>query len=107
MAIGALILGIVAILYAFIPLAGLYVGMGISAVAVVLGVLGRKGETGKGMATGGLVLGIIALVLNVTFLLVCNAAKSKIESELGSVEEWEQFGEQMQQELEKMENTAE
>ncbi len=53
LAIGALICGI----------AGLCTGGLLSIVAIILGVLGRKNPVNKGMATAGLILGIVGIVL--------------------------------------------
>lgn len=76
-AVTSLIVGIVGALLAFIPLVGL-VGFLLGAAVVVFGILGRSGAgqadgtQGAGMATAGIVLGAVAMVLAVatTLLLV-------------------------------------
>ena len=60
-AVAALVLGIVSILTWLLPIAGYITTI----IAIVLGVKGRKSEN-CGMATAGMVLGIIFLI--VTFL---------------------------------------
>ena len=74
-AIAALVLGIFGILLSFwsaalIPAA---VGIIVGIVGIVLGVQAKK-EAPSGMATAGLVLSIVALALNVIFLIACACA---------------------------------
>lgn len=57
-AVAALVLGIVSILTWLFPIAGYITTI----IAIVLGVKGRKSEK-RGMATAGMVLGIIFLVI--------------------------------------------
>lgn len=57
-AIAALVLGIVSILTWLFPIAGYITTI----IAIVLGVKGRKSEK-RGMATAGMVLGIIFLII--------------------------------------------
>ena len=57
-AVAALVLGIVSILTWLFPIAGYITTI----IAIVLGVKGRKSEK-RGMATAGMVLGIIFLVV--------------------------------------------
>jgi len=78
-AIAAMVLGIVSIVSVFIPgfnLIGLICGV----VAIILGVVGKNtversnGElTGTGMATAGIVLGIITVGLDILLLIACGA----------------------------------
>ncbi|MBQ7506211.1 MAG: DUF4190 domain-containing protein [Lachnospiraceae bacterium] len=70
MSIAALILGIVGVVFDFIFFP---VGLIASIVAIILGAIGRKKVEGKGMATAGLVLGIIGLILGIVFL-ICTIA---------------------------------
>ncbi|MCU6761239.1 Uncharacterised protein [uncultured Roseburia sp.] len=60
-AIIALVLGLVGIIAWLIPL----FGYPVTIIAIVFGVKGRKIDFQKGMATAGLVLGIIFLVFSV------------------------------------------
>ncbi|MDO4477563.1 MAG: DUF4190 domain-containing protein [Lachnospiraceae bacterium] len=70
MAIAALVLGIVGVVFDF-----LYFPVGIiaSIVAIILGAMGRKNTEKKGLATAGLVLGIIGVVLGLLLALACTA----------------------------------
>lgn len=71
-AIAALVLGIFGIFMSFWSAAVIpaIIGIIVSIVGLILGVTARK-EQPSGMATAGLVLSIIALVLNVVFLIAC------------------------------------
>lgn len=73
MAVGALVCGIVSVVFCWL----FYVAIPASLVAIVLGVLARKKlpQGGAGMATAGLVLGIIGLGLSVLTIacIVCAA----------------------------------
>ena len=76
MAIGSLILGILAILVSFIPFLN-WIGIPVAIAGIVFGAIGGKklkeqGSSG-GIATAGLVLSIIALVLAVLWTLMCGA----------------------------------
>ncbi len=67
-----LVLGIFGLLMSFWAsvLVPAIVGIIVGIVGVILGVAARK-EQPSGMATAGLVLSIVALVLNVVFLVAC------------------------------------
>ena len=70
--IAALILGILALLTAFIPVLGLFLAIPFGLAALVLGFLGRRrakrGEASNGgLALAGLILGVLALVVTVAF----------------------------------------
>lgn len=73
MAIGALVLGIGSLLFAFIPFVG-FASVPFAIGAVVLGVIGlgksREIGQGKGLAIGGLVTGAVALVVSVLYVLL-------------------------------------
>ncbi len=73
MAVASLVLGIVALVMGFIPGVGL-VGIVVAIVAVILGALGRKDPAKAGLATGGLVCGIIALALSLIVYFACGGA---------------------------------
>ena len=60
MALAALICGI----------AGLCTGGASSVVAIILGIIARKNPVNRGMATGGLISGIITLVLWLAFYVI-------------------------------------
>lgn len=73
MAVASLVLGIVALVMGFIPGVGL-VGIIVAIIAVILGALGRRDPEKKGLATGGLVCGIIALALSLIVYFACGGA---------------------------------
>lgn len=69
LAVAALVTGIVAVITGWVPFWGLLVGV----AAVVLGILGLKKATGKGMAIAGLVTGAVGalwgLLVSVLFVI--------------------------------------
>lgn len=73
LAIGALVLGIGSLLFAFIPFVG-FASVPFAIGAVVLGVIGlgksREIGQGKGLAIGGLVTGAVALAVSVLYVLL-------------------------------------
>ena len=71
MAVASLVLGICSLVFPFIGLGWLSVVLGL--VGIILGALARKKETGKGMATAGLVMSIIAVALGLVMWLACAA----------------------------------
>lgn len=73
MAIAALVCGILGLVGSFIPVVQYFTFL-LSLAAVITGALGRKGES-KGMATAGLVLGILGIATGVIGVLctVCVA----------------------------------
>lgn len=75
MAVAALVLGIVAIVFSFI---GLYLfGLIAGIVGIVLGVLAKK-KAPSGMATAGLVCSIIGTVLCALVFIACAACVSSV-----------------------------
>ena len=70
MGVASLILGILSLIFAFIPFVN-FIGIFTSLIGIVLGALGRKKPEGKGTATAGLVCSIIALVLCGFIYIAC------------------------------------
>ena len=71
-AVAGLVLGIVGLAIWLIPLAGAFISIICSILGLVFSIQGRRSITGRSMATAGMVLSIIALVL-VPILLFCSA----------------------------------
>lgn len=77
--VASMILGIISLVFDFIP--GInFLGTILAILAIVFAVIGKNkiknsnGElNGNGMATAGLVLGIISVVLFILFLVACGA----------------------------------
>lgn len=75
MGVASLVLGIIALVSDLVPGIGWIPGLIMAIIGVILGALGRKDPAKAGLATGGLVCSIIALVLcGVTFLACGGAA---------------------------------
>ena len=76
MAIAALVLGILALIFMLIPGLG-FLAVIVSIVGIILGVVGKKQLQAKdsptGMATAGIVMSIIALALSLLTLIICVA----------------------------------
>ncbi|WP_161784050.1 DUF4190 domain-containing protein, partial [Cellulomonas carbonis] len=101
MAVTALVIGIIALLLAFIPVVGV-ISVLLGIVAIVLGIMGRRRVVpgvvgGKGLAIGGIVTGalglVIGLVVSVILGLLVNAAvtdedfQRELEEEIERLEE--------------------
>ena len=78
MAVASLVLGICALVFPFIGLGWLSVLIGI--VGTILGALGRKNAEKKGMATAGMVMSIIAVILGLIMWIACAACVGGIAS---------------------------
>ncbi|WP_426998431.1 DUF4190 domain-containing protein [Pseudarthrobacter sp. N5] len=82
--ITALVLGIVAIVFSFIPVMGV-VAFVLGPLAVLFGVLGATRKVArKGAAVAGLVLGILSIVIAAIWLAVLSAAVSSADQALNS-----------------------
>jgi hypothetical protein len=66
MAIGGLVTGLVGLLFSWLPIVGLILGV----LGVVLGSLGRKRSGSTGVATAGVVLGALAIVASIVFWVI-------------------------------------
>ena len=93
MGVAALVLGIIGTLFALIP--GLFwVAIPIALIGLILGVVGRKSAVTNnqptGVATAGMVLGIIGLVIGVIMWVICgmmvNSARKGFEKALNDPE---------------------
>lgn len=73
-AIAGLVLSILAIVFFFVGFATFWtwlVGLVVAIVGIVMSAMGLKSGQSKGMATAGLIMSIIALVLNVILFAAC------------------------------------
>ena len=78
MAVASLVLGIISIVCSFIGGVN-WVGAILGIVGIVLGVLGKKKTPEKaGMATAGLVMSIIGVVLSLIFIIACAACFASV-----------------------------
>ena len=89
MAVGALVLGILSLLGAFICGSGILFGL----IAVVLGVLGMKkansmpGQPQRGLAIAGIVTGAIGSIISILVILffVIGSTADDISNDLGDI----------------------
>ncbi len=83
MAVASLVLGIVSLVFMFIPGIGSIAPI-LAIIGIVLSVLGKKqlAATGQptGVATAGLVCSIIGLVISGIFTLICAGCESFVEN---------------------------
>lgn len=86
MGVASLVLGIIAILLSFIPVLGLPGAIILGILAVIFGALGRRDKAQKTMATSGLVLAIVALVIAFSLNVLFFGAVSELDEEAGSAE---------------------
>lgn len=83
MAVASMVLGIVSVVFSFIGglnLVGLIVGI----VGLVLGILAKK-KAPSGMATAGIVLSIIGIILTAVVLIACAACFGNAACALSSL----------------------
>lgn len=111
-AVFALVFGLSALLSVLTLILG-PLGLVLGIIGIVLGVLGirnakRPGVTGKGVAIGGLVLSVFAvliggaLALGLTFFLNSEDALDRLEQELGT--QLEQLREQLPEDIQNQTN---
>ena len=84
-AVTALVLGIIAVVLAFIPVVNI-VSFVLAALAIIFGIVGLissgKRHAGKGMSITGIVLGVVALALAIImYVLVLQAVDEKCREE--------------------------
>lgn len=73
MAVGALVLGILSLVFAFFVVGFQWVGALIALVGIVLGAMGRRDPMRAGLATAGLVCSIIGLIFSLLLYIACVA----------------------------------
>jgi hypothetical protein len=82
MAVAALVLGILTILFMFIPYVG-WLGVLFGILAIIFGALGRKQPHMRGMATAGFVCGIVGTALGAIVLIACAACVGAVGTAAG------------------------
>ena len=106
MAIGSLILGIIALLTCGIPMTFGSLGILCGLIAVILGILGKRRlqEEGRssGLAIGGLVLGVIGLIGGLANAAVCVACLSTAAVTPEDDQAGQEWAEQQAQQLQDM-----
>ena len=85
MPIAALVLGIVGLVLSLVPCLGMY-AIPLTLIAIILGALGMKAHTGRGMAIAGLVCGIIGTCVAGWWLYAFLTVKSASEDGLKQLE---------------------
>ena len=68
-AVTSLVLGIISIVFTFIPCFG-FVAIVTGIIGLIMGIIGRKSTTRHGMAVTGMVLSIISLGLAILFIVL-------------------------------------
>lgn len=87
-AVVALVLGVVAILSAFVPFIGMIIALPSGLAAVVLGFVarGRARELGgRGLAITGVITGAIGIIVSLLWAVVAGLFFAGVESELGAI----------------------
>lgn len=69
MGIAAMVLGIVGLLFSFIPCLGMYAAP-VTLLAVILGAIGMRKPQGKGMAIAGLTCGALGCIISAYWIYV-------------------------------------
>ena len=109
MAIIALVLGIVALLIAWIPVVNFFaIVLGI--VALILGFIAMKKSAelgGRGMAIGGIVTGGLALLGSILMIVVISAWLNTASNEIDDWnDELDELNEQLQDDLRELEENG-
>lgn len=83
MSVASLVLGIIAIVIGLFTAGSLgWLGAIIAIIGIVLGALGKKNPEKSGLATAGLVLSIIGLILCLLLYIACAACIGGLASSL-------------------------
>ncbi len=85
MAVASLVLGIISVVIAVLFAGWQWIAAILGLVGVILGALGRKNPEKKGIATAGLVLSIIGLVLGLLFYIACVACVGTLAGAAGAL----------------------
>ena len=103
MAVAGLVLGIIGLLFGLIPLT-FFIALPCGILGTIFGFAGRRrakrGATGKGMATAGLITGIIAIGLGIAGVMIVNDAAEDLERDLNEIsDEFERDMEELEQDF--------
>jgi hypothetical protein len=106
LAIGALVAGIVALLFCFIPFVGL-ISVLIGGAAVVLGLMAMRKVPeagGKGAATAGIITGAIGAVLAIVWLVLTIAVFNAADDAVDDIDDinWDEVNEQLEEDLQNL-----
>jgi predicted PurR-regulated permease PerM len=87
MAVAGMVLGIIGIVFSFIPVIGVFFGSILGLLALILGGVGLSrakdpSRGGRGQAITGIVLGILALVMVILQVAVIGEAADEFNKEL-------------------------
>lgn len=88
LAIAALILGIIALLGSLVPIVGWFMWpFALAAIGLGLAGMSRAGKidgTGKGMALGGLITGVLAVVAAIAWTVILVVAADDVDNDINS-----------------------
>jgi hypothetical protein len=94
MALASLILGILSIVLCFTGWIGIIAGI----LAIIFAVIGKKNiaknpalASTKGMATGGMITGIIGLAISLIFIILALMFVSAVAGAIGDAEGWKEL----------------
>lgn len=74
MGLASLICGIITLVMAIFSASGLgVVGVALGIIGIILGALGRKDPAQHSMATAGMIISIIGLIINIVVFIACVA----------------------------------
>ena len=113
MAVAALVLGIIGTLFSLIPGIGYWIGIPLSLVALILGVVSRKNAAANnqptGSATAGMALGIVGLVVGILMFVACalcvRAANNSMK-EMGNNPEWKKAMDDLDKQMKEAQKQA-
>lgn len=81
LAVAALVLGIVALVFSLIPIVGAFVAIPCGLVGGVLGAFGWKGGEKRGMAIAGTIMSVIAIVISIIVIATISSAIDDLDDD--------------------------
>lgn len=85
MGVASLVLGIIGLVVAIFGSGFNWLAVVLGLIGTILGALGRKNPESKGLATAGMVMSIIALILGLLMYLACAACLGAAGAGLSSL----------------------